>query len=135
MSSRLLRITLSLGSVFGFIQTAFGQGGGGISPSGPPITTPPGTNTLTNPLSCGSTANDPGFLCVAHNIINALFWISLPIATMILVGAFQILTAAGDETKFATGKRTIVYAVVGLAAIIVGLGGVDLIQNILGGQQ
>jgi hypothetical protein len=97
-----------------------GRTGGGI------------TITLIDPLKCKLPGYE-GFGCVAQAIINALFYISIPlVSVMVLIGGFQILTAAGDEEKFKTGRKTITYAVVGFAIIILGLGAVSLIRQLLG---
>ena len=124
MGKRLLKIALYVSGIFGFLKNALADGGN------PPAIS---TITLTNPLNCPSNPGDSGFLCVAQNIINALFWIAIPITTItILVGAFQILTASGDETKFTAGRNTILYAVIGFGVVILALGGVDIIRSILG---
>ncbi len=114
--------------ISGFIETAWAQGGGNVPGGG---TVPGGaggvTITLINPLACDD------FGCVAQSIINALFYISIPLVTiMVLIGGFQILTAAGDPEKFTKGRKTIMYAVLGFAIIIIGLGAVSLIRQILG---
>lgn len=51
-------------------------------------------------------------------VAGFLLTIAVPIATiMIIVGAFQILTSGGNPEKVITGKKTIVYAAVGIAII------------------
>jgi hypothetical protein len=101
----------------GGIGTAFAQGG-------------TGQITLTNPL--GNNCND--LTCPAQAVINFLFTIAIPLcAIMVLVGGFQMLTAAGDPAKFSTGRKTILYAVVGFAVILVAGGVATLIKNMLGG--
>lgn len=83
--------------------------------------------TLSNPL-------DPckDLSCIALAIIKALFLISIPIVSiMVLVGGFQILTAGGDPEKFKTGRKTIIYAVVGFAIILIAGGVVSIIQSLI----
>lgn len=68
---------------------------------------------LPNPLKI-KTVED-----LLKGISNFLLQISVPIATLMIVyGAFQILTAAGNPDKFSSGKKTILYAVIGLAIIL-----------------
>lgn len=86
------------------------------------------TISLPNPLSCAT------FDCVANNIINGLLMLAIPIvAIMVLVGGFQILTAGGNPEKFTTGRRTILYAVVGYGVILLAKGAVLIIKSIVGG--
>jgi Type IV secretion system pilin len=88
--------------------------------------------TLINPLACGSSS-DPGLVCIANAIWTALFTISIPIVSvMVIVGAFQILTAAGNPEKVTKGRNTIIYAAVGFAIILLAGAVVTIIQNILG---
>ena len=90
------------------------------------IEDPPISITLTNPLGC------PDFLCVFTRIANALFNISVPIVSvMVLVGAFQIMFSTGDPEKLRTGKKTIIYAAVGFAVVLMANGVAAIIQNIL----
>ncbi len=42
-----------------------------------------------------------------------------------------MVTAAGNEEKFATGKRTVLYAVIGYAIILIGWGITSIIQSLL----
>lgn len=92
---------------------------------------PPGNaECLPNPLGPGITSIGD----LLDRIIGALLIVSIPIATiMILVGAFQILTAAGDTEKFARGKKTILYSVVGLAIILLARVITAVIKSVLGG--
>lgn len=85
---------------------------------------------LTNPWGEGSTI--PGVL---DNIIEFLRdYIAPPIvAIMVIFGGFQMLFAQGDPERFSTGKKTILYAVVGYIIIIVASGISSLIESILSG--
>lgn len=95
-------------------------------------------DTLKNPPSSGLNINPPGGLptnvCVLlDNITNYLFLIVAPLAgLMILWAAFQILTASGDPAKLDTGKKTIVYALIGLGIVILSKGIVAIITGLLG---
>lgn len=69
--------------------------------------------TLVNPLGTENLGDLLGRL--ADNMIV----ISIPIVSiMVLVGAFQMLTAGGNPEKFKKGRDTIVYAAVGFAVVL-----------------
>lgn len=66
-------------------------------------------------------------------IINAIFWIAVVLAPlMILVGAFYFMTAAGDPKRVETGKKVILWTIVGLAVILFSRGIISVIRTILG---
>ncbi|MEK7195481.1 MAG: pilin [Patescibacteria group bacterium] len=68
---------------------------------------------LYNPLGC-ETAR-----CVTDKIADFLLAIGGPIAViMVLVGGFQMMTAAGNPEQFSTGKKTLLYAAIGLVVIL-----------------
>jgi len=84
---------------------------------------------LQNPVGADSIIE------IINNIIGALqVYIAPPIvAIMVLIGAFQILFAAGNPERVKTGRKTIIYAVIGYAIIFVAGGITSLIENILSG--
>jgi len=101
-----------------FASKAFAQrtGGGDESPS----------QLLPNPLGAQTI---PDVLC---RIGGWLFTIAIPLtAIMIIIGAFQIMFAGGNEEKVTTGKRTIIYTVVGFAIILSATGIIYVIQELL----
>lgn len=83
---------------------------------------------LDNPLR---TTN---LIDLIERIIDVLtFYIATPVAVlMIIVGAFQMLSAGGDPEKFATGKKTILYAAIGFAVLLAADLLIGLTQEILG---
>ncbi len=82
---------------------------------------------LPNPL--GATETIPQLL---DKITDFLVKLAAPIVAIVVVyGAFQILFATGDPEKFATGRKTILYAVVGYAIIWIGRGIAIIIENLL----
>ena len=84
--------------------------------------------SLPNPL--GETETIPQLL---EQIVRFLRDIASPIVAIVVIyGAFQILFAAGDPEKFATGKKTILYAVVGYAIIWIGWGIAKIIEDFIG---
>lgn len=84
---------------------------------------------LPNPLApCG---NIP---CLGEKIARGLLALVTPIVViMVLVGAFQILTAGGSPERVSKGRNTIFYAVIGYAIVLVAEGLTFIIREILGG--
>lgn len=110
----LFVMTLGTLLVFGFGAVAFAQN---------PI-------TLQNPL--GASCND--LSCPLAAVTNFLFTIAIPLCgIMILVGGFQMMTAAGSPEKFSSGKKTILYAVIGFVVVLLAGSVAALIQSIFGG--
>ena len=107
----------------------------GSSNPPPPATgsNPPAVNaniTLQNPL--GSNCND--LTCPLTAITNFLFTIAIPLCgILILVGGFQMMTAAGNPEKFSTGKKTLLYAVIGFVVILLAGSVAALIRSIFTG--
>lgn len=78
-----------------------------------------------NPL--GSETLD----AILPKVADSLFEISLPIvAIMVLVGAFQMMTAAGNPEKFSSGRKTILYAAVGFAVVLLAKSVTLIIQSV-----
>lgn len=95
---------------FGYkLLAQFGNSqGGGVTPGSPG----PLNVSLPNPLKAQSVEQ------LLNGVAAFLLTIAVPIATiMIIIGGFQILTAAGNPEKVQLGRKTIVYAVIGLAII------------------
>ncbi|MCL4404316.1 pilin [Patescibacteria group bacterium] len=89
---------------------------------------------LLNPLCTSGSSNCQNSTVegLLKTIVNWLFVIATPIAVgMILIGAFQMLFSGGNEDKFAIGKRTVLYAVIGYAIILIGWGITSIIQSLL----
>lgn len=84
--------------------------------------------SLVNPLDpTGSGGGCQDIYCILYAIMNFLYIIGPIIAViMILWGSFQIFTAGGDVEKVKSGKKTILYAIIGLVLILAG-SGIDLI--------
>ena len=65
-------------------------------------------------------------------IVQYIFWIAMVLAPlMILVGAFYFMTAAGDPKRIETGKKVILWTIVGLAVILFSRGIIAVIRSIL----
>ena len=102
-----IRILASVLAFEGFLQRAFADVGPGGSVS----------VTIINPLRCGD------FQCVADAVARGLMLMAIPIVSiMVLWGGFNILTAGGNPEKLATGKKTVLYAVIGFAIVLVAQG-------------
>jgi len=66
------------------------------------------------------------------NLINFIFNLSLVILPlMILIGAFYFITAGGNASQVETGKRLILYAIIGFIIILCAKGLVRLVREIL----
>lgn len=86
----------------------------------------PGGVTLDNPL--GETS----IIKIISNILDWLIIYSIPIlALMILIGGFQILTAKDSPEKITSGKKTIMFAVVGFVIILISKGIALILLNII----
>jgi len=87
------------------------------------------TIALNNPLGTNS------FTDVANNVIYFISTtIAIPLtAIMVLVGAFQMSTSAGDPEKFSQGRKTILYAAIGFVIAIIATGVTSIIKNLIGG--
>jgi hypothetical protein len=84
------------------------------------------------------TIRDPlggrGIVEIANAITDALVTIGFPIAAiMVVVGAIQIMTAAGSAEKISQGKKTITYAAVGYAIVVGWSFILDAVNEILQG--
>ncbi|HXF44109.1 MAG TPA: pilin [Candidatus Paceibacterota bacterium] len=84
---------------------------------------------LPNPL--GESTNTVADLI--YKIIRWLIVASAPLASlMIIFGAYQMLFAGGSPEKFETGKKTILYTVIGFIIIALALGVAAIIRDVLG---
>lgn len=87
-----------------------------------------GTVKIDNPLG-GTTFTD-----LIGKVITAVLTIAAPVAVlMILIGAFQIMTANGSEESVTSGKNTIKYAIIGFTVIVLSQVAVSIIRSVLEG--
>jgi len=104
-----------------WVKEALGQGPGG------PVINPGGVGKLPNPL--GTTSIET----LLDRIVAYLYTISIPIvAIMIIIGAFQMMFAGGSPEKVTTGRKTILYSVIGFAIIVASTGIIEVIKTLLG---
>ncbi|MDO8430038.1 MAG: pilin [bacterium] len=107
-----------------------GPGGGSriTLPINPPGSGGQQTIRIPNPLGTTTT-----FTQLISRIVNWLLVIGAPILTlMIIIGAFQFLTAGGEPDKVTKGRHTITYAVIGYALLLLSTGIIKIIENLLG---
>ena len=78
---------------------------------------PAGTKCLPNPLNTTNTIFD-----LVKKVIDWLINSLAPIVAtvMVIIGAFQMLLAKGDPKQFDTGKKTVLYTVLGYAILLLG---------------
>ncbi len=116
----ILALALVIGQMTVMPTLAFAQGDCGKN------TTSNG-NQLPNPLCVGSITE------LLNNIIKGLLVIAIPIVTiMVLYGAFLIMSSAGDPGKIETGKKTILYAAIGFAILLIANGITFIVKDLLG---
>ena len=82
---------------------------------------------LVNPL--GENATGITILQKIFKTMREIMYVVVPI--FIVIGAFQMMFAAGNPEKFATGQKTILYSVIGLVIIIVASGIVAIVKSLL----
>jgi len=83
--------------------------------------------TIENPVAAGKLEDLIG------KIVDFIFSVSLLVAPlMIIVGAFYFVTAAGNPSQIETGKRLVLYALIGFIIILLAKGLVAVIGDILG---
>lgn len=67
-------------------------------------------------------------------IVNFLFTIALVVApVMVLIGAFTLMTAAGDPIKVKKANNIFIYTAIGLIIVMMGKGLVSAINALLTG--
>lgn len=83
--------------------------------------------TLTNPLGSNKSIED-----IIKGIANyAITLAGVIVVIMIIIGAFQILTAGGDPEKVKKGRHTILWSVVGFAIVLSAYGIAAIIEKLL----
>ena len=88
---------------------------------------PGGGFTIPNPLTCAN------FQDCLQRIIQGLIILAAPVVVvMVVVGAYQILTSAGNPEKVSGAKKTIIYAVIGFAIILLAQGLVFILRDLIG---
>jgi len=83
--------------------------------------------SVDNPLLLQRLQDLAGIIAAAMQAIGGAVGV-----IMILVAAFYYMTASGDAEKIKTAHRLILWAVVGLAVLLIGRGWVAITCSILG---
>jgi len=96
----------------------------------------PDPNTDPNNADPQICVTDPTggqtFQQILDRIILWLNRILIPVLMIILlIGAFQMLTARDNETQFKKGKTTVTYAIIGAAVVLVANGILLVIESFL----
>ena len=83
--------------------------------------------TIPNPLTCANFQD-----CLGR-IIQGLIILAAPVVVvMVIVGAYQILTGRAEPENISKGKKTIIYAVIGFAIILLAQAFVFILQDLIG---
>lgn len=65
-------------------------------------------------------------------ILRWIWWLSIPIAVIMIVYAgFIMMKSGGDPAKFKQGRKILLWAVIGLAVVFIGEGFIALIESVL----
>ena len=114
---------------FGFNNTAPLYGSNNSPPRYGSNNTGRGGVRIDNPLA-GIADDIPGLIGYVLNAARGIA--ALIAALMIVVGAYQILFSAGDPAGFKKGRQTIIYALIGLAVVLLANVLVSIIREIVG---
>ena len=87
---------------------------------------PEGTTCICNPIPYGTIPE------VVAAIANFIFIISIPITSlMVVIGGVMFMTSGGDPKKVEQAKKLLLYAVIGLAIILLSKTIAAVIENVL----
>lgn len=85
-------------------------------------------NVIDNPLGRGAT-----FERVINNIVRYANLLLAPLATiMVLVAGLMYMTSGGNEERLKTARQTLLWAVVGIAIVLISNGALAIIKSALG---
>src|ERR1700722_9280613 len=91
--------------------------------------------TNTTPVSLPNPIGASSFTQVVANVTTFLLEIAIPLtAIMALIGGFQMITAGGNPEKFSSGRKTLMYAAIGFAVVLLAGGVAQVVKNFLGVQ-
>ncbi len=67
-----------------------------------------------------------------HRILDWIYLVvGILIVVMILYAGYQFLTAGGDAERFGAAQKTLLYALIGVAAILLAWGVVAFVESLL----
>lgn len=108
------------------VLVAIGAGGGPIQPGPAPGPGQPVEFEITPPTQVRTLTD------LARAVARFLLQIAIPIAVIIIIWAgVLILTSQGNKDRITQGRKALLYAVIGLAVILIGQGFVTLVQSVL----
>ena len=85
-------------------------------------------NCICSPITATSVP------ALVKTITNWVFYIAIVLSPlMILIGAFFLMTAAGDPKRVETGKKFILWTIVGIAVILFSRVIIGIVRGVLGG--
>jgi hypothetical protein len=82
-------------------------------------------------ISIENPINAPTIIAAIDRVIDFLILAAAPIvAAMVIFAGFQMLTAGGEPEKFKKGWKTLLYASVGYAIILISKGVASIIRGL-----
>ena len=89
--------------------------------------------TLAEKISLENPLKYATFKELVQAVISFFLWLAVALTPLlIIVGAFYLMTAAGDPKKIETGRNIILWTCIGLAVILFSWGIIALVQGIIG---
>ena len=83
--------------------------------------------SIRNPLKYDT------FKELVQAVISFFLWLAVALTPLlIIIGAFYLMTAAGDPKKIETGRNIILWTCIGLAIILFSWGIIALVQGVIG---
>ena len=85
---------------------------------------------------CVYTINDCGICCLLNTLYGISDWIFVVLIALavlfVIMGAFQMITAAGSPEKVSSGRQYILYAAIGLAVALLARAIPAIVRTIAG---
>jgi len=85
---------------------------------------------------CGNETSAWGMCCMLDSVYTVIDWIFFGLIAVVslftIMGAFDILTAAGDPEKLKKGRERIMWAMIGLAVALLSRAIPSLVRAVIG---
>jgi hypothetical protein len=92
------------------------------------------SDTGTGDIRLDDPLEGQDFIDVVNKIATGLLQIAAPLVViMVIIGGFQVMSSGGNEEKYVAGRKTILYAVIGFAIVLVAKSIALIIKNLLTG--
>ena len=89
-----------------------------------------GQDSTTLPELINPLGKDATIMTVINSVFKYLARFAIVIAPLFIIwGAFLMLTSAGNAEKFNSGKKAILYAVIGLIVVLMARGIVAILKD------